>query len=374
MLKLFFLLLLVVFQYPASGFAGDSSDFLSVTGPCKIQLPKDHGAHPDYRTEWWYYTGNVFSDEGNQYGFQLTIFRTGISSPSDQKKWPEPASDWRTAHMYMAHASISDINGKRYLHAEKISRGVLGLADATQQAGVTNAYLGNWSVIISSEKHKLAAETDDFTIDFTLTSDKSPVFHGDDGYSRKGSAPERASCYYSYTRLQTKGTLVLDGKKMSVHGLSWMDHEFSTEVLEPGINGWDWFCLQFSDRTELMVFQLRKDDGTIHPASSGTFVDKDGNTSHLSNDDIDIQQLKHWKSPHSGAKYPIQWEMNISKIELQISILSNLNDQEMQARKSLGVVYWEGSVSAGGKRRAQPVTASGYVEMTGYEKPLDVRK
>ncbi|UCH23972.1 MAG: carotenoid 1,2-hydratase [Deltaproteobacteria bacterium] len=353
-------------------FAADDSGYFSVTGPCNLEFPKDHGSHSGYRTEWWYYTGNVDSENGNRFGFQLTFFRSQLSPAGASRHWPKPASQWRTQHIYLAHAAISDLAGGRHLHAEESSRGALGLAGvALNETRITTVHLKNWYAKIGPENQHLKAATDRFAFDLELIPTKKPILHGEAGYSRKGRASESASCYYSFTRLKTRGSLTLNGKTFAVEGLSWMDHEFSTAPLEPGIVGWDWFSLILSDRTELMVYVLRQKDGTINPASSGTFVDPDGNSRHLTKEEFRVLVLDSWKSPNSEALYPVRWRLSVFPLSMELSIVSNLADQELQTTESTGVTYWEGSVSITGTANDHRIEGQGYVELTGYAKAFD---
>jgi predicted secreted hydrolase len=348
--------------------AEDQAGFLSVTGPCNLIFPKDHRPHPGYRTEWWYYTGNLQSDAGAPYGFQLTFFRRQISPPGAPSKWPKPHSAWRTQQIYLAHAAISDISKKRYLPSEQIARESLGMAGAFQQADETTIFVKNWSAKIGTGSQTLQAVTDDFAYELTLQALKPPVLHGRAGYSLKGSTAERASCYYSVTRSIAEGSLRLDGETIPVKGLGWMDHEFSTAPLEPGIIGWDWFSLPLSDQSEIMLFQLRNAHGGLHPASSGTFVDPSGSPRHLNRDDFSVDILDQWKSAKSGAVYPIRWQVTVFPLAIQLTIAANMSDQEMQTPGSTGVTYWEGSVAAKGTVANQAVQGQGYAELTGYAK------
>ena len=348
--------------------AADRNGFLSVTGPCNLIFPKDHGPHPGYRTEWWYYTGNLQSDAGAPYGFQLTFFRRQISPAGAQNNWPKPHSAWRTQQVYLGHAAISDISKKRYLSSERIAREALGMAGVAQKANETTIFIKNWSAKIGTGSHMLKAATDNFSYELTLQPLKPLILHGSAGYSHKGSTPERASCYYSITRLIAEGTLTLDGKTMPIKGLSWMDHEFSTAPLEPGIIGWDWFSLQLSDQSEIMLFQLRNERGGLHPASSGTFIDPSGRPRHLNRENFSVEVLDQWKSPKSGAVYPVRWQVAVFPLAIQLTVTANMSDQEMQTPGSTGVTYWEGSVAANGSVANQAVQGRGYVELTGYEK------
>jgi predicted secreted hydrolase len=365
----FFVLFLLVFSRPA--LAEEPFNYLTVTGPCNLEFPKDHGAHPGYRTEWWYYTGNLHSESGDLYGFQLTFFRSQISPPGAEKAWPNPPSAWRTQQIYLAHAAVSDVSGKRYFKAESVSREALTMAGVLLRPPETVVYLKNWSARIGPEAQVLNVDTDEFSYKLTLKPVKPPVLHGQAGYSLKGSSPERASCYYSFTRQEVDGQFTIAGKTFAVSGQGWMDHEFSTALLEPGIKGWDWFSVQLSDRTEIMLFLLRADDGGISSVSSGTFVDPEGKTRTIGKDEFAVTILDTWKSPHSKAVYPSRWRLRVFPYFLDLTIFPNLADQEMQTSESTGVTYWEGSVSIKGTKDANPIKGHGYVELTGYAESFD---
>jgi len=355
--------------------AADSADgYLAVTGPCRLAFPADHGAHPGYRTEWWYYTGNLTTPDGRPFGFQVTVFRRQIGPTNDRRSWPDPSSAWRTQQLYLGHIALSDISGRQHLFAEDMSRGALGLAGVIQTGVDTAVFLKSWKIDIGPRAQRLQAATEAFAIDLDLVPLKSPVLHGDQGYSRKGDTAERASCYYSFTRLKTEGTIRLHDRELAVSGLSWMDHEFSTAALQPGIVGWDWFSLQLDNGTELMLYRLRQEDGQPNPASSGTLVNADGTIRHLSADDGKLTVLEYWQSPRSGGRYPAAWQVTVPSAELSLSIVPNLADQEMRTPGSTAVTYWEGSVSITGEMAGRPVKGKGYVELTGYaqafEQPL----
>jgi predicted secreted hydrolase len=367
-IMLFFLLLLLN-ALPLA--ADEMGNYFSVTGPCNLEFPKDHGAHPGYRTEWWYYTGNLESETGDQYGFQLTFFRTQISPLGDDKKWPRHPSAWRTRQVYLAHAAVTDIAGKQHLQAEDVARQALGLAGVTQTENQTLVFLKNWSVQIGPDSQVLKVNAGDFAFELNFKQAKPPVLHGDRGYSLKGSTPERASCYYSFSRLTGQGSIATGSKTVKVSGSAWMDHEFSTALLEPGIAGWDWFSLQFDDQTEIMVFLLRTKKQTLHAASSGTFVNAAGQTRQLGKNDFKIDVLDTWKSRHSQARYPSRWRLLIGPLAIDVTIKPKLSDQEMRTPGSTGVTYWEGSVSVEGNKEGRPVKGQGYVELTGYAGAFD---
>jgi predicted secreted hydrolase len=271
----------------------------------------------------------------------------------------------------MAHAALSDLNHNHFYYAEDLARNALGLAGAEQHSSGTKVFLKNWTLQLGAHRHVLKAVTNDFSFVLHLSPLKEPVLHGEAGYSRKGRTPERASCYYSFTRLDTKGQLRVGQTEHAVQGLSWMDHEFSTAHLEPGLTGWDWFSLQLSDRTEVMIYLLRHTDGSHSPASSGTFIDASGISRHLQLEEFKVQILDTWQSPHSRATYPSRWRLKILPLALEVTVAPNLADQEIQARKGAEITYWEGSVSVQGNARGAPVSGTGYVELTGYAKALD---
>jgi predicted secreted hydrolase len=370
--KRFILLFLFVFVFSHVWvFAEDTKGYISVTGPCDLKFPKDHASHQGYRTEWWYYTGNLQSAVGNHYGFQLTFFRRRIIPLESEKKWPTPASAWRTSQIYLAHAAISDLDGKRHFYAQRMGRGVLGIAGELWDDDIVRIFLNKWSTQIGPRAHHLKVISAPFSFDLNLTPVKPPVFHGKEGYSRKGSTPERASCYYSLTRLDTKGQVTLAGKTLAVSGLSWMDHEFSTAPLEPGLVGWDWFSLQLSDNTEIMIYLLRQKDGKLNPASSGTYIRSNGKTRHLFRHDIEVTVTDTWNSPNSRAVYPARWRLKIQSPAIDLIVAPNMADQEMRTVESTGVTYWEGSVSVRGFKNGRRINGKGYVELTGYAKAFD---
>jgi predicted secreted hydrolase len=340
--------------------------FHSVAGPCNFDFPKDHGAHPGYQTEWWYYTGNLRSEQGGRYGFQLTFFRRQISPPGADRDWPNPASAWRTQQIFLAHAALTDIGEKRFFHDEQMSREMPGLAGAHQEDGATSIFVKNWSMNSDGNEHLLKVDAETFDFNLKLKSDKPPVLHGEAGYSRKGATPERASCYYSFTRLHAEGSVTLNGTPIPVQGTAWMDHEFGSAPLESNLEGWDWFSLQLSNNAELMIYLLRKKDGTYSEASSGTFVNASGKVDHIDYDAIGLEILDHWKSPRTGVVYPSSWQLKVQPLQLHLNIVPNLQDQELQTPESTRVIYWEGSVSTSGSSAGQSISGEGYVEMTGY--------
>jgi predicted secreted hydrolase len=225
-----------------------------------------------------------------------------------------------------------------------------------------------------ADSQVLKAGGEDFSFSLVLKPAKGPVPHGINGYSRKGSTPERASCYYSFSRLETTGSVTVAGKSIPVQGVSWMDHEYSTAPLESGTVGWDWFSIQLSDKTEIMLFLLRTEGGGVNPASSGSYIDASGALRHLDYSYFEIDVMDTWKSKKSDATYPSRWRVNIPLLGIELNLVSNLPDQEMRTAGSTGATYWEGSVSVKGSKGGSPVDGNGYVEMTGYAGPMTALK
>ncbi|MFZ5571346.1 MAG: lipocalin-like domain-containing protein [Thermodesulfobacteriota bacterium] len=359
-----------VFPVRAIPQPGHDGDYFKVDGPCGFQFPDDHGEHSGYRTEWWYYTGNVFDAKGNQFGFQLTFFRSQISTNQEMEITVNASSNWRFAQIYFGHAAISDISRNRFFHDDLMTRGALKLAGVDARKEEIHVYLKNWSATIKTDEHRLKCRSDDFALDIHLKALKPLVAHGNDGYSRKGRSPERASCYYSYTRLKADGFITIDDVSYAISGNAWMDHEYSSAPLDPVAIGWDWFSLQFDDQTELMLFFVREMDGGFSPASGGTFIDARGQKISLALKQVHVQVDKKWKSPSTQAVYPSQWQIEIPDLELRLQIRSNLDDQELTTHQSTGVTYWEGSVRVIAERQQKPLTGHGYVELTGYAEPF----
>ncbi len=370
------LIVWLAFGGPATTPAADPpGDYLQVTGPCGLSFPRDHGPHPGFRTEWWYYTGNLEAENGRRFGFQLTFFRHQLSPLKVPDDRPEPQSAWRTHQVYLAHAAVADLSGRRHLQSGRASREALGMAGAVPEENGVTVFVGDWNAAILPGLHRLAAASHAFALQLDLVPAKDPVRHGIQGYSRKGSAPERASCYYSMTRLDAAGTLRLENQPpMAVEGSAWMDHEFSTAPLEPGTVGWDWFGIQLDDRSELMMFLLRREQGDIHPISSGTYVDPQGVAHHLERGHFAVEVLDTWKSGRSGAVYPSKWKVKVPPAGIDIVVTPNLPDQEMHLDDVSGITYWEGSVAARGTKGKAGVEGLGYVELTGYAGPFGALK
>ncbi len=344
----------------ASGFA---LDYRQALPGYRYEFPRDHFNHEEFQTEWWYYTGNLRASDGHRFGFELTFFRQGTARNLQVQ------SVWAVQDIYLAHFALSDIDGQRFYHDERINRSGPGLAGVDQNK--KQIWNGNWQVQWSSETQTLRALSNEITIALTISSQKPPVIHGAKGVSQKAEGSGQASHYISLTRLHTKGTIEIGEKVFQVEGLSWMDHEFFTNSMDPSQSGWDWLSLQFNDNTELMLYRLRRKDGSVEPYSSGTFIDAAGKSIPLARSDFIMEPLSQsWTSPQSGARYPIQWRIAIPKIELEAEIATPLQTQEMFSANRFTPTYWEGAVDLTGTRDGRVLTGSGYLELTGYARPF----
>ncbi|WP_447964087.1 lipocalin-like domain-containing protein [Nitrospira sp. Ecomares 2.1] len=329
-------------------------------------FPRDHGSHKQFQTEWWYFTGHLSSTNGRRFGYELTFFRRGIDSPD---AWSNPSA-WAMRHLYFAHFALTDEANEQFGFSEKLSRA--GIKKAGAEADRLNVWIDRWSVKTVAPDHRqfhLQAKAEDFSIDLTLESSKPPVTHGTDGVSRKGQHPEDTSHYYSLTRLQTAGSVVVQGTPLAVNGVSWMDHEFGSADLSEGLVGWDWFSLQLENDYDIMAYGLRRADGTFDPASSGTLVRPNGSSTSLSLEEIKVSVHGYWTSPLSGARYPNQWTLSIPSEKVELNISPRMANQELVTRRSTDVTYWEGAVDVTGLWKGEEIHGQGYVELTGYAEP-----
>jgi predicted secreted hydrolase len=319
------------------------------------QFPRDHFDHPDYQTEWWYYTGNLKSADGHRFGFELTFFRQGVARDAN-------ASPWRIHDLYMAHLALSDISGRRFYHAQRINRAGPGIAGIDEKSHLI--WNGNWQVKLDDERHLLQAIDDTFELQLILKPAKPPVIHGHEGISQKAEGRGHASHYISFTRLQTSGSIKLKGATYQVEGASWMDHEFFTNSMNNDESGWDWLSLQFDDNTELMLYRLRHKDGSVDPYSSGTYIDARGRSLFLSSKDFTMSPEETvWTSSHTKSAYPVRWQISVPNLGLRAEITTPLEDQEL--RSTIGPSYWEGAIDVAGERNGNPLRGVGYLEMTG---------
>lgn len=326
----------------------------------RLTLPADHVSHPDYKIEWWYYTGNVDAADGRRFGYQLTFFRIGVDAA------PLNPSRWAVRDLFMAHFAVTDVNGRRYHFTERLNRSGPGWAGASTSA--YRVWNENWQATLEPGGiHHLVAAADGFSLDLRLEERRPAVLHGDRGYSRKGASPGNASHYYSLTRMPTLGTITLDGRPAAVTGRSWMDHEFGTSFLEPQQVGWDWFSVQLDDGRDLMIFQMRRADGSIDPRSSGTLVEPDGTVRPITSESgFVLEPGAPWTSKASGAHYPLRWRIRVPDSDLDLSVAAAVDDQELHTEGASGVAYWEGAIDISGRSRGRDIKGRGYLEMTGY--------
>ncbi len=332
---------------------GDAAGFARATAPRPFIFPRDHGPHPEYAIEWWYYTGNLQSSEGRRFGFQFTIFRTGLM-PGD----PERPSAWASNSVYMAHFALSDISSGAFHAFERFSRGAAGLAGA--QPEPFRVWLEDWvaeGIGPDGMPMRVYAAEGDVAIDLTLAAGKPPVLQGDRGLSQKSADEGNASYYYSFTRMPINGAVRVGNTTYQVSGLGWMDREWSTSALGADQVGWDWFALHLDDGRDLMFYRLRLRDGGIDPYSKGVLVSAEGAARRLSVDDVLVEPLDEWTSPRSGATYPARWRLRVPAAAIDLTLTPLLADQELPVT----VVYWEGAVAISGS-----AGGSGYIEMTGY--------
>ena len=353
-----FIIALVMFVcLPA--FAGE--EWKQAIEPRTWSFPHDHGAHPEFRTEWWYFTGNLRDGAGNRYGYQLTFFRQGV-----RLKPADPKNPWSLRDLYPAHIAVTDVSNDKFHFAEKITRSGPGLAgSATDGMNVWN--LG-WSAKMKGDSIVIRAGHEGMELSLELKPRKPLVLQGEKGLSRKGPGKGQASYYYSFTDLATRGTIRTPDSQMPVpvEGVSWFDQEFGSNVLSKDQVGWDWFSIHLSDGRDLILFFLRKTDGTVEKESSGTLVEPDGKSRHLKLGEIQMEVLGTWKSPISSGAYPNRWRIRIPAAGIDLQLAPLVAAQELNTAGSTGVTYWEGAVDGKGSSSGRQVTCEGYVEMTGY--------
>lgn len=330
--------------------------------PRAFIFPQDHGPHPEFQTEWWYYTGNLTTIGGRHFGVQFTIFRFAITPNSSSRP-----SAWATNQIYMAHFALTDVAEKKFYAFERFSRGANRLAGA--QGMPFKVWVEDWHVsaieadsLIAFPTMKIQAAEAVIAIELELRNLKPVALHGDRGLSPKGLEPGNASYYYSLPRMSAKGQIRVQRQLFEVTGEAWLDREWSTSALGPDQVGWDWFALQLSDGREVMYYQIRNRDKSIEPFSRGSLVDKNGMCQALNPSDVQLNVLEHWTSPH-GIRYPSRWQLQIPKHQLELLITPYLADQELK----LSIRYWEGAVKIEGFASGDRINGHGYVELTGYE-------
>lgn len=329
----------------------------------RFEFPRDYFNHPDFQTEWWYYTGNLKSASGHRYGFELTFFREASSRDAHQ------SATWDLKDLYLAHLALSDLDGQRFYHAERINRAGPGIAGVSESnARIWN---GNWRIQWEGSDQKLEAIDPRFQLHLMLCPEKPPVIHGEHGVSQKSEGAGHASYYFSLTRIRASGGLEVNGESLKVTGLAWMDHEFFTHQLDSNQVGWDWLSLELDNHTELMLFRIRRTDGSLDPFSAGTYVDTQGKSTHLAANDFSLEPVgETWTSPDTHAVYPIAWKIAIPRLGMELLARTPLADQELPGNASFVPAYWEGAITLAGHRGKLPLSGVGYLEMTGYARPV----
>ncbi len=351
------------------------------------RFPEDHAVHPEFKTEWWYFTGNVQDDQGRPFGYELTFFRQGVLSPDTEAelgKGTQNMGRFAQRDFKFAHFALSDLNNGKFYFTQKTNRGAFGEAGFggnysavangnASSAGQPLAWIEDWSLVPQADGawHIVAEVGGDvpMSIDLRVLPLKGPVIEGVDGVSQKAAGSGNASHYYSFTRLQTTGTLALgkSAPQRNVHGESWFDHEWASNQLGPDQVGWDWFCFQFDDGTEMMLYAMRRKDGSVDPVSSGTWIEANGHSEHLRKEEFQLKTLRRWKSDRTGANYPVEWQVSVPSQQLSFSLKGRSDDQELALPL---ISYWEGAIAAEGKRAGRTVKGVGYMELTGYAAAL----
>lgn len=336
--------------------AARASGWVSAEPGWIYEFPRDHSAHPDFKTEWWYFTGNLVSNDGREFGYQLTFFRQGV------QRGAEARTRFAVEDIKLAHFAVSDLSEGKFHHAQKVSRGAFGEAGFSD--GERLAWIGDWEARLAGPGHfRIRAKDGSAALALDLVARKPPVIHGKEGVSQKSEGRGRASHYYSFPRLEASGTIELGGETIPVEGWSWFDQEWATNQLTEEQTGWDWLSLQFDDGTELMLFQIRLKGGGRDRFSHGTWIDAQGKATHIANEDFELSAGRVWRSPDTGAGYPVDWKLRVPKLQLDVEVRAAMDEQELVLRP---IAYWEGSVRAEGSRGTDKIAARGYLEMTGY--------
>lgn len=341
--------------------SGDTTGFARAATVRDFKFPQDFGPHPDFQTEWWYYTGNLATQDGRRFGFEFTIFRRALAPTL-----PARQSEWATNQIYFADLAVSDIGASQFYPRERFSRGAVGLSGATVDPRF-HVWIEDWTMTAQNDDATtvhLKAADGPIALDLTTQQSKPPTLEGDQGLSAKSADAGNASYYYSLTHLDTSGTIIVNGTSYTVSGVAWQDHEFSTSVLSKDAVGWDWFALQLDNNREIMLYMIRTKDGGIVPVSHGSIINADGSKIGLELKDYSVQVLDHWTSPHTEAVYPSHWKVTIQAPDgpIVLDVTPLMADQELTITTS----YWEGASKISGTDNGKPVQGYGYVELTGY--------
>jgi len=333
-----------------------ADDFPEVIAGRPLQFPRDYGAHPDFRNEWWYVTGWLADASGHASGFQVTFFRNrpGVAEASPSRFAPR--------QLLFAHAAIGDPRHGRLRHAQRAARAGFDLASALE--GTTQVWIGNWSLQLLEGSYRAKIEAPDFRLDLRFTPTQAVLLQGNAGLSRKGPSPRQASYYYSQPQLTVAGQVTMADAEAKVTGIAWLDHEWSSEYLAAEAVGWDWTGVNLDDGGALMAFRMREPAGAVLWAG-GSHRTPDGRVRDLAPQEIQFTPQRTWRSPHTQIEYPVAMSVRAGDVQCVLDPL--MDDQELDARAGTGVIYWEGAVRA---VQAERQIGRGYLELTGYGKPL----
>jgi predicted secreted hydrolase len=323
-----------------------------------MAFPRDHGSHPGFRTEWWYATGWLKDPRGADLGFQVTFFRTRTPYASDNP------STFAPRQVLLAHAALADPGKRRLTHDQRAARPVLGVAGAAE--GTTRVWIDAWRLELEGQRYRAAIPAREFTLDLAFDAPRAPLLQGEGGLSRKGPGQLQASYYYSRPALAVSGAIERGAGREAVTGTAWLDHEWSSEYLAGGASGWDWIGINLEDGGALMAFRMRDKDGSVLYAG-GKRMRPDGGTEAFGPGDIEFTPLRQWRSPRSGATYPVAMRVRAGRSAWRIEPL--FEDQELDSRSSTATIYWEGAVRLAPEQGAAP-PGKGYLELTGYWRPM----
>jgi len=353
------LLLTVFFALPFVADGDDAAGWQHAEPGWKFEWPRDHAVHRDFKTEWWYFTGNLRAADGRRFGYQVTFFRQGIRAPGVRAA---VQSRFVVDDLKFGHFTITDVGAKQFHFSQRLLRGAFGEAGFGDAKKLT--WLGDWSLALDAGgAMQFRASEGARSLELHLESTKPWALHGDAGLSTKAEVPGHASQYYSGTRMRSRGTLQIAGQQFAIEGESWFDHEWATNQLAPGQSGWDWFSVQLDDGSELMIYRLRKKDGSVDGASSGSFIAKDGSVCHLQLGELRLTPTKFWQSTKTRGCYPIGWRVEVPPLGIDLEVTTPVETQELALDP---LAYWEGMIDVHGKCNGQAVNGHGYLELTGY--------
>ena len=339
-----------------------------------FRFPRDHFGHPEFESEWWYYTGNLFTASGRHFGFELTFFRRArdLAGGIDAAQ----PSAWDLDQMYLAHFTMTDTDEERFVVVERLNRAGPGIAGADAER--RRIWNGNWSVEWrrgdeARPVQVLAAMHRDAALHLVLEPRKPVVVHGREGVSRKVAGDPRAvSHYLSFTRMAASGSVAIEGDEFAVTGQAWMDHEFFSDYLAGSKVGWDWMSVQLDDGADVMLFGIRDAQGGYGPDTFGTFVDAGGGAHPIEPGGVAFRPGRRWRSEATGAEYPVEWQVAVPGLDLRLDVRPRIDAQEVFTAHGILPAYWEGAVRYSGEREGRPVSGVGYLEMTGYAGKLDI--